>query len=122
MLSEIEGARQIADEGKRRWFRDDELDLIVWYGDDDRVDGFQLCYDKSTRERALTWRRPGRYEHHAIDSGEDGGMMTKMTPVLVADGLFEQDRVSDVFASRSNLLPDDIVSLVADAIGGYRST
>jgi hypothetical protein len=119
MLSEIRGARQIVDEGKRRWFRDDELDLIIWYGKDDSVDGFQLCYDKSTRERALTWHKPGRYEHHAIDSGEDGGMMTKRTPVLIADGLFEPDRVGHMFASRSNSLPDDIVSLVTHAIDAY---
>ena len=54
MLTEIEKTRQIPGEGIRRWFRDDELDLIVWYGDDGSIEGFQLCYDKLQHERALT--------------------------------------------------------------------
>ena len=46
MLSEIKNARQVPGEGKRRWFRDDDFDLIIWYDDSDTVFGFQLCYDK----------------------------------------------------------------------------
>ena len=55
MLAEIRNARQIAGEDFRRWFTDEEFDLIVWYGDDRSLVGFQLCYDKQDRERALTW-------------------------------------------------------------------
>ncbi len=119
MLSEIRDVRQIETEGKRRWFRDDELDLIIWYKDDGTVDGFQLCYDKTSRERALTWHHPGRYEHHAIDDGEGGGIVTKMTPVLMADGLFDANRIGSVFASRCTHLPDEIASLVSAAVDGY---
>ena len=61
MLAEIEDARQIAGEGTRRWFRDDNLDLIVWYDDSSEISGFQLCYDKYDRERAITWKRGDSY-------------------------------------------------------------
>jgi len=55
MLTEIRNARQVEGEGFRRWFTDDYFDLIVWYGDQNAMIGFQLCYDKQGKERALTW-------------------------------------------------------------------
>ena len=64
MLAEIQGSRQIPGEGFRRWFTDEYFDLIAWYetpaakdarpGAMKELKGFQLCYDKTGRERALT--------------------------------------------------------------------
>ena len=73
MLSEIRNARQVEGEGFRRWFTDDYFDLIVWYGNDRRLIGFQLCYDKQERERALTWTLEHGFQHNRIDSGELSG-------------------------------------------------
>lgn len=42
MLREKEYVRQIKGEPRRRWFYDDFFDLIVWYGTDDSIIGFQL--------------------------------------------------------------------------------
>jgi hypothetical protein len=78
MLSEIRNARQVEGEGFRRWFTDDYFDLIVWYGNDRRLIGFQLCYDKQERERALTWTLEHGFQHNRIDSGEVPGH-SKMT-------------------------------------------
>ena len=91
--SEIEDTRQIPGEGIRRWFRDEELDLIIWYDDNRIMEGFQLCYDKSNHERALTWRRPNSYQHHAIDTGGPATGGPKMSPVLVADGVVDAARI-----------------------------
>jgi hypothetical protein len=52
MLAEIRDVRQIPGEGFRRWFSDGDFDLIVWYAGGE-IAGFQLCYDKGRRERAL---------------------------------------------------------------------
>ncbi len=57
MLKEVESARQEDPLRHRRWFADDFFDLIVWYDPDGRLDGFQLCYNKSFDEHAFTWRR-----------------------------------------------------------------
>ena len=88
---------------------------------DDTVDGFQLCYGKTAGEHALTWHSPGSYEHHSIDDGEAGMVGPKMTPVLVADGIFDARGVGEVFAARSSNLPGDIVALVAGALERYES-
>lgn len=119
MLNEIEGARQIPGEGFRRWFRDDELDLIVWYTDDGQIDGFQLCYDKLESERALTFRKPNSYQHHAIDSGEPVPGSPKMSPVLVADGVMDSERLLRVFTKHADNLPPELTGFVSETIIGY---
>jgi len=119
LLRELPDTRQIPGEPKRRWFNSPELDLIVWLGSDDRPSGFQLCYDKLRRERALTWHESRGYDHAAIDSGE--GMPTKYkgTPILVADGLFESDQVKENFLEASAEIPEDIRTFVAGVLERY---
>lgn len=119
MLTEIEKTRQIPGEGTRRWFRDDELDLIVWYSDDGSLDGFQLCYNKSARERALTWRKPNSYQHHAIDSGESATGGPKMSPVLVADGAVDSARIEKIFSKRCDGVPKKLAERISEIILNY---
>ena len=45
--------KPVAGDRDRRWIADEYFDLIVWYEDDQTIHGFQLCYDKPGRERAL---------------------------------------------------------------------
>ena len=54
MLREI-AARQVPGDPKRRWFTSPRIDLFVWLDEHDSPSGFQLCYDKESREHALTW-------------------------------------------------------------------
>ena len=119
MLAEIEKTRQIPGEGTRRWFRDEDLDLIIWYGKDTSIEGFQLCYDKLSRERALTYRKPNSYQHHAVDAGEPVNLGPKMSPVLVADGVVNIGRLERIFAERSANVPRELVAFVTGAIRAY---
>ncbi len=125
MLAEIKGARQIPGEGFRRWFTDDDCDLIVWYdaaaadaAPAARLKGFQLCYDKTGRERALTWTREHGFQHNRIDSGEVPGH-AKMTPVIMADGEFSRDVVAEQFRARASRLDPALARFVYAAVKGY---
>lgn len=120
MLSEVRNARQVAGEGLRRWFTDDDMDLIVWYGDDGAVSGFQLCYNKERRERALTWRLKGGFLHEKVDDGE-GFIGPKMSPVLVPDGVFDKAAVAASFRQKAEGIDAGIVNLVQETIGRYPS-
>ena len=42
----LKNVRQIEGEPFRRWYADDYFDLFIWFDDNDKVTGFQLCYDK----------------------------------------------------------------------------
>lgn len=55
MLVELKDVRQIPNDGFRRWFTDEDFDLIVWY-EDDKITGFQLCYDKKEMEFLINLR------------------------------------------------------------------
>ncbi len=118
MLSEIRDARQVEGEGYRRWFTDDYFDLIVWYDDDRRLVGFQLCYDKQGRERALTWTLAHGFQHNRIDSGEVPGH-SKMTPIIIADGAFNPRPVAERFRPASARIDPLIASFVLDTISRF---
>jgi hypothetical protein len=115
MLTELSNPRQIPGEGRRRWFRDDFFDLIVWYADDGGLTGFQLCYDKLEHERALTWTRDGGYHHHRIDDGETPGH-PKMTPVIVPDGVFDQGPVAERFRAASISIDREVAGFVYETV------
>jgi len=120
MLAEIRNARQVKGEGTRRWFTDEYFDLIVWYAGDGSLLGFQLCYDKSGRERALTWTHDHGFQHNRIDDGEVPGMV-KMTPVIIADGAFSRDAVAERFRQASIEIEDGIARMVYDTLKKYPS-
>src|SRR6266496_2922148 len=77
---------KLEDEVPRRWFSDDYFDLIIWTLPNGSVSGFQLCYDKTGTERALTWSPRSGFQHERVDTGEADPTKNR-TPVLVPDGL-----------------------------------
>ncbi|TVR58658.1 MAG: hypothetical protein EA426_09250 [Spirochaetaceae bacterium] len=117
MLAEVKKARQVAGEGFRRWFMDSELDLIVWYSDESQsqIDGFQFCYDKTTTEHAVTWRRGHGIVHHRVDDGELP-FSAKMSPTLTADGTVDIPRIKQLFLENSIRLEPDLAEFVASRL------
>lgn len=120
MLVELPDARQIKNEGYRRWFSDKYFDLIVWYdADKTTIAGFQLCYDKLGRERAITWHKDKGFLHNSIDDGETAYEHAKMSPILVSDGAFSKETVSDKFKASSIGMNREIADLVYKKIKEY---
>ncbi len=103
MLREIRVSQAPKDGIKRRWFQSDFFDLYVWQDDaaisDDAttITGIQICYSITRNERALTWKRGVGFFHDGVDSGDDQ-LPGAATPILVADGLYEGDPVTQRFA------------------------
>ncbi len=103
--------RSVHGDAERRWLSDDYFDLIVWYDAARQIHGFQLCYDKSGCERALTWKLKHGLSHAGIDGGESKPAFNR-TPVLIADGPFPAENVRREFLARSRLLPAEIPDLL----------
>lgn len=108
--------RQISGERRRRWFFSKNFDLIVWHDADGSIAGFELCYDKLHGERSIVWRPTGGFTHTAIDDGELRPGNYKASPVHVADGFFDAQRVHAAFAQESHSLPKEIAEYVLHAI------
>jgi len=119
MLVEARRARQVEGEPFRRWFSDNEFDLIVWYGEAHNMVGFQLCYKTPREERALTWLEGRGYSHNRVDDGETAPSRHKMTPILVADGAFDRDHILNRFREVAKDLEPDLVSAVAARLRDY---
>jgi len=117
MLKELP-ATQVHGEPRRRWFADEHFDLIVWLGEDDRVEGFQLCYDLGHAEHALTWDRNGGYSHDRIDDGESSPTRNR-TPILVTDGHFPGSEVLSRLEASCAQVGAPIRSFVVEKIRAY---
>jgi hypothetical protein len=87
--------------GRRRWFQDDDRELVVWLDAAGQWEGFQLCYRGSRhQEHALTWRRQGGFSHCRVDAG-DSRPDKNLTPVLMPDGAVPWERLRQEFAACS---------------------
>ncbi len=118
MLRELRDIAQIKGEPRRRWFTDDFFDLIVWFDSHDEISGFQLCYNKDRDERALTWKRPSFYTHHRVDDGE-AKPTRKATPILLADGMFDYNKIAETFKKESGALERAISNFVYEKLLQY---
>lgn len=115
MFYELKDIRQDDSQGFRRWFWDDEMDLIVWCAEDSSITGFQLCYDKRGHERVLAWNQKSGHSHHGIDAGE-APFGAKRSPLLVADGTFDKTRVSERFKRCAQDLEPDLIEFVVQRL------
>lgn len=114
-------ARQLLDDYRRRWFSDEYFDLYVWYEADGSVHGFQLAYDKSGNEHALTWTSRSGFRHSAVDSGESAPF-SNLTPMLTAGGRFPAAKVERKFRERASELETEIRELVIGKIREFESS
>ena len=118
-LAELADVQQDSRGPRRRWFRSSNEDLIVWYGADESLVGFQLCYDRTQTERALTWMKDTGYAHERVDDGEAVGLAHKRAPILIADGVFDNKTVLERFLAIADVVPRDIVDFVAAKLKEY---
>lgn len=106
--------------GNRRWFSDDFFDLIVWIGRNGALSGFQLCYDKFKKERALTWNDKNGFNHVRVDDGESNPSKN-LTPILVPDGICPTQEIIDLFLERSVEIDPQLSSFVVDKLREYHN-
>lgn len=105
------------DDGRpRRWFADEEFDLVVWLDADQHPTGFQLSYDKGNDERALTVTPEGVVSHMRVDDGEDLPTRNR-SPLLVADGAFDRHRVAGRFIAAAETVPEELRNFVLERLG-----
>ena len=117
-MTEVRVARRFG-EPRRRWFRSDNLDLMVWlswwgWGP---PSGFQLVYDKAARESTLAWTKAHGFEHRREQDGgrEERGLLRyydKEEPRKVIDDRVNIDRLIMQFERVAPGLPKKIAGLV----------
>ena len=119
MMYELNNTRQIDGEHFRRWFSDEVFDLIVWYNDRPHISGFQLCYRLGNIERALTWYKDRGFFHTIVDDGDSWDSGFKMTPILVAGGTFDKNKILPLFQKSAAEIDQEVARFVYSSIKKY---
>lgn len=119
MLREFRADRR-SGEPARKWFGDDNFDLIVWIADDGSIWGFQLCYDVGRTERAVTWMADRGYSHHRVDDGEPTPFKN-LTPILVPDGTLPVEELEQRFARRAASLDPVMRDFIVEKLHGFQA-
>jgi len=120
MLVEAKNVVQNSDEETRRWFYDKNYDLYTWHNAAGDIIRFELCYDKTQKERTLTWDRKSGYAHVKVDDGEEELGRYKMTPIYVADGIFDYKRIGKAFKAASKNIEQQVAQFVYRKILGLQ--
>jgi hypothetical protein len=116
-LFRVNEPRRPRRERRRRWFSNEDFDLFVWFDDLGAIAGFELCYDRSDVERALSWSPTRGYRHWRVDTGEATGLSYDMTPILEPDDTdFPKDRVIAAFVEAADALEPAIRSFVVQRL------
>ena len=114
MLAEV----RINNDPARKWFSDDDNDLIVWYGAPGKIRGFQWCYHKKTREQALTYTEGDGYVHESVDTGEENPLKNN-APVLLPDGACPVGYLQKLLKENTKHLPAAVVEYVKEKLTAY---
>ncbi len=116
MFREFSKVTQESNPGRRRWFEDQGLDLIVWYDVGGAIHGFQICYlAGADGPRALTWRRGQGFLHDVVDEGDERPDKN-LTPILIPDGRVPWKRITAEFERRAATLEPDLRSLILERL------
>jgi hypothetical protein len=88
------------------------MDLVVWLCDDNSIAGFQLPYDQTRSEHALTWKYRSGFRHDSVDDGEGRPGKYKATPILTPDGIFPAPVIAERFKQRATGIDEAISNFV----------
>ncbi|MCA1565337.1 MAG: hypothetical protein LC803_06835 [Acidobacteria bacterium] len=118
MLREIRNVKEIPGQGVRRWFNDEHLDLFVWYDAGGRIIGFQLCFDKDTRdERALTFTEDEGYSLDHVST--EASVCDLGSPVMVRAGGFSCRRLIEQLGERGVTLERSLYDYLRKKLEEY---
>ena len=118
MLNEIKEVIQYETGKHRRWFHDDYFELYTWESPDGDLQGFQLCYAKLGKERALRWSAEAGYAHEGVDAPEDKPGRS-MSALFVSDGVFDADNVGTIFENAALEMPEKFRNFVLERVRAY---
>lgn len=119
MLRELYGAVDDPAGYRRRVFRDETFDLVVWLGPRRGIHGFQLTYHRRGRPSlALSWKQIGTAQVCEVDDGEQSPLHNR-TPILRATHEPFHAEWLVKFEDAASALVPEIRCAVAEALRSY---
>lgn len=106
---------------RRRWFTDEDMDLYLWFDENDELRHLQLCYDKLRVERVLSWNEDIGYSHDRVDGGEHRGGGPR-TPIFRKGEACDVDTLIVRFRARSLNIDGALFDVVYRCLLRYSAT
>jgi hypothetical protein len=116
MLKEVKATRQNQGEPFRRWYTDNDTDLIVWLKQYEIV-GFQLTVPAGTERDVLTWHEGKSPRVEGLDDGEGRPGRPKMSPMLTQRHGVVPTEILHHFREVAAELPSGLSALIERQIG-----
>jgi len=121
-LSEFTHTGQHHGEPFRRWFMNQQMDLIVWFDACNEPISFQFCFDKPEAEKSLMWSAEYGYLFMAVDDGDNPyGFEHKKSPMMVAGTKPDMEIIEDLFTLVNGSLPEKVSRFVCNKIKCYQA-
>ena len=115
MLKQVKATRQVPGEPFRRWYTDNDTDLIVWL-EQYRIVGFELTVPAGIERDVLTWHEGKGPWVAGLDDGEGRPGRPKMTPILTERHGADWTESLRHFRSVAAELPSGLAALVEQKI------
>ena len=116
MPKEVKATRQIQGDPFRRWYTDNDTDLIVWSKQYEIV-GFQLTVPAGTERDVLTWHEGKKPHVEGLDDGEGRAGRPKMTPILTQRHGVSSTEILRHFRAVAAELPSGLAELIERKLG-----
>ena len=118
-MIEVRHVRQNPNEHFRRWFSNENSDLIVWYSLDKTIEGFELSYDKAGQEKVVRWLSGKGFSHYSVDSGEQSPLLNRAPMLRTITGKLDVESILSCFEASATDLPADLIRFVQSKLGEY---
>lgn len=118
LLKEMQSVKQEVPGELTRWFASNYFDLFVWSGRNGEITGFQLCYDKPNKERAVTWIAESGFSHRQVDPGGQDPRKNR-SPILLPDGLVPFQTLAVRFTQSSEAMDQKVARFVMSKLNEY---
>ncbi len=111
---------------RRRWWYSDVLELVVWYGKEEKSDsiiGFQLSHAIDGRQYALTWRVASGTSYNPVDTGSAPPFeMRSYKSTAILQNSEHPNRVANLkerFISESSELDHSMHEFILEKVVGF---
>ena len=116
MFIEIKKIRQNRNEGYRRWFTSDDMDLFVWYDDKCRVSSFQISSRDGAGEYLVNWSENNGLTYSRVIEPEPGALRYKGSNLLVTRKRFKLKSIFDKFLTYSKKVNTELVRFIVNTL------
>ncbi len=118
MLFKLQNIPQMKDEPQRVWYKDGDLQLIVWFSEDSDIISFQLCYSCDFEEYTFIWHFERGFSHTIIEDERD--ILSYSYPIFLTNSHADIAELIISFDERSIEIEEEVSNFIHNKLMEYQ--